>query len=120
MLVGEFMSNVVARIDARRIRDWDSFHDVFREAFGFPAFYGRNMNAWIDCLTSLDDPEDGLTSIHAPSGGMVVLQLDNVSDFASRLPEQYAAVVECSAFVNWRRMEVGQKPVVVLSFYKTP
>ncbi len=34
------------RIDTNRIVDWNSFHDVFAEAFGFPDFYGRNMNAW--------------------------------------------------------------------------
>ena len=33
-------------IDTARIKDWDSFHNVFAEAFGFPGFYGRNMDAW--------------------------------------------------------------------------
>ena len=42
----------VVRIDGDRIVDWDTFHNVFTEAFGFPGFYGRNMNAWIDCLTN--------------------------------------------------------------------
>ena len=47
----------VVRLDCDRITDWDSFHAVFAEVFGFPNFYGRNMNAWIDCMTYLDDPE---------------------------------------------------------------
>ena len=50
-------------IDTARINDWDSFHTIFAEAFGFPGFYGRNMDAWIDCLTSLDTPEDALSTI---------------------------------------------------------
>jgi len=39
------------RVDATHIRDWDNFHDVFADAFGFPDFYGRNMDAWVDCMT---------------------------------------------------------------------
>lgn len=103
-------------IDCDRIVDWDSFHTVFVEAFGFPDFYGRNMNAWVDCMTSLDNPADRLTSVHAPEDGCLVLQLTNAKSLASRLPEQSAAIVECSAFVNWRRMEIGEAPVLMLSF----
>ncbi len=106
------------RIDGSAITDWTTFHDVFQQAFGFPSFYGRNMNAWIDCLTSLDEPDDGMTSVHAPPGGVLVLQLDHADDFAKRCPEQYEAIVECAAFVNWRRIETGGEPVVALSFYK--
>jgi hypothetical protein len=42
-----------------RIGDADSFHDVSAATFGFPAFYGHNVNAWIDCLTNLDGPDAG-------------------------------------------------------------
>jgi hypothetical protein len=106
----------VVRIDCTRIIDWDSFHDVFAEAFGFPDFYGRNMNAWIDCMTSLDEPADGMTKIHAPRGGVVILQLDNVASFGTEGAELYQAIIECSAFVNWRRLEVGEPAVLALSF----
>jgi hypothetical protein len=108
----------IVTLDTRRITDWDSFHAVFAEAFGFPDFYGRNMDAWIDCMTSLDDPDAGMTQVHAPSGGVLVLQREDVDDFSRRCPEQYAAVVECSAFVNWRRIEVGEPAVLALSFFK--
>ncbi len=109
---------VVVKLDTRRITGWDTFHDLFAEVFGFPNFYGRNMNAWIDCMTNLDDPSAGMSSIHAAPGGVVVLELEHVNEFAIRCPEQYAAVVECSAFVNWRRLQAGYEPVLALSFYK--
>ena len=35
------------RIDANDILDSDSFHTVFAPAFGFPTYYGRNMDVWI-------------------------------------------------------------------------
>jgi hypothetical protein len=109
----------LVKLDTRRITDWDTFHDSFAEVFGFPSFYGRNMNAWIDCMTDLDAPSTGMTTVHAPSGGVVVLELEHVDDFSRRCPEQYAAILECSAFVNWRRIEKGEPAVLALSFYKS-
>lgn len=110
--------HTVVEIDTTRIDDWASLHDVFSEALGFPEFYGRNMNAWIDCMTSVDDPGDGLTQVHAPQGGVLVLSLSDATDFAARCPEIYAALIECSAFVNYRRMKVGESPVLALSFWR--
>ena len=69
----------LVRIDGTRLRDWEALHNVFASEFGFPDFYGRNMDAWIDCMTSLDSPEDGLTSIHGSVSDPVVLQLDDAS-----------------------------------------
>ncbi len=74
------------------------------------------MDAWIDCLTSLDAPEDAMSSIHCEPGSVVTLELSNVKAFENRCPEQYNAVIECSAFVNWRRLEVGDPSVLALSF----
>ena len=108
----------VVTIDARQIIDWQSFHDVFMATFGFPTFYGRNMNAWIDCMTDLDEPDTKMSSIHAPPGGIVVLSLTHAREFSKRLPEIYATLVECVAFVNWRRLEQGEGPVLALSVHE--
>ena len=105
-------------LDCNSIKDWDSFHDEFARVFGFPAFYGRNMDAWIDCLTSLDTPEDGMSTVHCERGSVVTLALSNVKAFAERCPEQYDALIKCSAFVNWRRLEVGDPSVLALSFHR--
>ena len=112
------MKPTLVDIDCDRIADWNSFHDVFSEAFGFPEFYGRNMDAWIDCITSLDSPMDGMTSVHVPENGFVVLQLDNVKPLANRCRDIYEAIIECSAFVNWRRIEGGESPILMLSFHE--
>ena len=104
------------KIDCARIADWPSFHAVFAETFGFPDFYGKNISAWIDCMTSLDVPEDGMTQLHCAPGTVLTLQLDNVREFRRKCPEQYAALIECSAFVNWRRNETKEASVLALSF----
>ncbi|WP_263414268.1 barstar family protein [Terriglobus aquaticus] len=98
------------------IRDWSSFHSEFARVFGFPAFYGKNMNAWIDCMTSLDQPDDGMSTVHCAPGSVLTLQMINAGDFASRCPEQYEALVQCATFVNARRLELGEEPVLALDF----
>lgn len=109
----------IARIPCGRIRDWDSFYAVFMEVFRFP--YGlQGMDGWIDYMSSADDPEDGFIppQFIAGPGDVLTLQLDDVTEFAGRCPEQYDALIECSAFVNWRRIEIGERPILALSFYK--
>lgn len=106
----------LAKIDCEKIKDWESFHDEFNNVFGFPDFYGRNMNAWIDCMSSLSEPDEGMTQIHCDKGKVVTIELENVREFKSRCPEQYDALIECTAFVNWRLIETGQQPVLSLSF----
>lgn len=50
-------------LDCNKFHDWPSFHEEFAKAFGFPDFYGKNMNAWIDCMTYLDDPDAGMSTL---------------------------------------------------------
>lgn len=109
----------VVTIDTTEITDWNSFHDVFAQALGFPSFYGRNMNAWIDCMTSLDDPNAGTSKVTVPPGQVLTLQLAHIDDFVTRCPELYAAVTECAAFVNYRRIEQGECTVLALSYFRT-
>jgi hypothetical protein len=99
-----------AVIVGRNIHDWDSFHDESKRVFGFPDFYGRNMDAWIDCVTSLDSEDDGMTSIHVRPGGILNLEIADVEYLKKECPEQFDALIDCAAFVNWRRVEVGDDP----------
>ena len=103
-------------IDCARIVDKATFHDVFAEALGFFAEYGRNMDAWIDVMSSLDDEPSGLSTVTVVMGGALLLDLANVGVFAKQAPKQYAGLIECAAFVNYRRIEVGGRPILMLSF----
>lgn len=112
------MPGVVHRIaiDCHRIVDRATFHDVFAAAFGFPDFYGRNMDAWIDCLTCIDDPDAGMTNVFVPAGSVLAIELIGAGDLASRSRDLYDDIVSGSSFVNWRRIEQGEPPVLALSF----
>ena len=48
----EEMLNITIN-DMPKITDYETFHDVFAEIFGFPGFHGRNLDAWIDCRSLL-------------------------------------------------------------------
>jgi hypothetical protein len=106
----------LVKLDASQITDWESFDDVFAELFGFPDFYGRNLNAWIDCMTYLDDPGAGMTTVHGTASDPVVLKIDNIDSLPRDI---YSAIVECSASVNWRRIEMGQPAIMCLAFYRS-
>lgn len=105
---------MLVRIDAHRIVDKQSFHAVFAEAFGFLKSYGRNMDAWIDCMSSLD-VDDGMTAVHVKPGQVAVIHLDAGYDFTERCPDLYRELVECSAFVNGRQIASGKDPLLAVS-----
>jgi hypothetical protein len=108
------MQTAVVTIATDHIQDWDSFHRVFQAALGFPEFYGRNMNAWIDCMSDVDDPSSGMTAVSVAAGGLLALRIDDAAGFARRCPEQYRALIESTAFVNHRRIDSGGTPVLAL------
>ncbi len=95
------------RLNANLINDWASFHLVCKEAFGFPSFYGMNMNAWIDCLLYLTH-NDKMTEFVLSEDEMLHIELTDTREFNSRLPEIFDALVECCAFVNNRYIEAGE------------
>jgi hypothetical protein len=103
-------------VDTSQIVDWESFHDVFATAFGFPSYYGRNLDAWIDCMTYLNDPAGSDTVIHAEAGQVLTLHLQHMSEFSRRCPDISAALVDCSAFVNYRLIEQGNPPTLALAW----
>ena len=49
------------RLETAKIVDRASFHEAFKSLFGFLDGYGANMDAWIDCMSDLDDAEYGIT-----------------------------------------------------------
>ncbi len=67
-------------------------------------------------MTSVDIPSDGMTTVTVQPGEILVLRIDEPFEFRRRCPEQYDALVECTAFVNFRRVEVGEPPLLALLF----
>jgi hypothetical protein len=108
------MNALLVTIPVEKIGDWESFHDVFQRVLGFPESYGRNIDAWIDYMTSVDSPEDGLSAVTVEPNQILVLKIEDPFEFKKRCPEQFDAIMEGSAFVNFRRTEIGKAPVLAL------
>lgn len=92
-------------IDLSSVNDWSSFHDLFERAFAFPRYYGRNMNAWIDCM---EECAIGDSSLRLDLRGMDALKI--------RCPDIYEAINECCAFINYRSSELGRESIIALSY----
>ena len=104
------------RLQTKDITDEESFHQVFFEVLGFPAFYGRNMNAWIDCMSYLDDATAGMSGCNVVPGELFQLEIADAEDFQRRVPQVFQAFIECTATVNRRRTDVGDPPLLSLIF----
>jgi len=50
-------------IDAERMNEKEESHKYLKECFGFPEYYGGNLDALYDCLTELDDTEVVITGM---------------------------------------------------------
>jgi len=102
-------------INADLIIDWDSFHDIFKITLGFPDFYGRNMDAWLDCMTYIDDKESGMTKVWINKTDTLVIELTNSEAFKNRCPDIYLAFLECTGFVNSRKLETNGQAMIAIS-----
>ena len=107
----------VIRLDGRDLVADGAFHAVFAKALGFPAFYGNNMSAWVDCMTNLDDPSAELLEIHVERGHCLTVHIEDAKILKEEAPLVWDDLTECAAFVNWRRIEMGEPPVLALAYY---
>jgi hypothetical protein len=87
---------------------------VFAHRFGFPVFYGRNLNACIDCMTCLDDPWAGMSSVRVEPGQTLSIAVENAGLFQMRCLEVWDALIECAGFVNERFPERAAPLLVVV------
>ena len=109
---------MIIRIDARALVDGSALHKALAEAFGFLPTYGRNLDALIDCLSALDNPKAGMSRVQVFPGQVLLLVIDHVDDCGATIAgvkAQIGVLSDVVAFVNFRRLEQGQGPVLALA-----
>jgi hypothetical protein len=86
----------VVSIRLTALRDKNAFLLAFATAAKFPAHFGRNWDAFYDCLLDMDPGDDGT---------LIVLQ--HASDFARGDPEEFAAAIDTltDATDYWKEQE---------------
>ena len=80
-------------IDTSNISDEASAHDTFARTFLFPPYYGRNWDAWIDCVS-----DDAII----PGDSLIILRILQTEAFQQRCPQVLDRFILCTAFVNNR------------------
>ncbi len=101
-------------LDASEIHDWPTFHDTFATVFGFSESYGRNMGSWVEFLSSIREPDRGLTAFHVPKRVMCGLRILGAEDFKNRCPEIYDAFYK--SLSELKRRCVGGPPILGLTY----
>jgi hypothetical protein len=102
-----------AQLNGDAITDWNTFHSECAVTFGFPDFYGRNLNAWIDCLTYVRDG-DGMSRFVLKQEEVLRIELLHSQSLRERLPEIFAALSGCVRDVNKRSTDAGETPCLEL------
>jgi predicted N-formylglutamate amidohydrolase len=102
------------RLETKGVTDRESFFTVFSELMGFPDFFGRNWDAWIDCMRSVDAPDEGLSQVTVAPGELLHIEIVDAEEFAHRAPELFQHFMDCTAFVNQSRQQMGRPPVLSL------
>ena len=100
-------------LPTRTISDWTTFHTMCKSLFGFPDFYGSNMDAWIDCMSYLRS-ESHMTSIELADDEILLIVIPDAEAFAKKLPEIARGLEDCIAFVNQRCMGINEAPSIAI------
>ncbi|GAC1411425.1 MAG: barstar family protein [Burkholderiaceae bacterium] len=103
------MANVV--LDGAAMTDWDAFHTNSQAAFGFPTSYGRNMDAWIDCLSYLRD-HDAMSTIRLKAGEVLHIEIVHTDAWRASQPDMLNEVLYCISGINERYDDYGEKPAL--------
>lgn len=89
----------VRGLDAANWRTEDVFHADVKRVLAFPDYYGKNMNAFNDCLSELDINADGGYAI-------ALLHFDK---FCIALPDRAKAVLDIIETNSRRFLITGQR-----------
>jgi RNAse (barnase) inhibitor barstar len=103
-------------IDFSTIVDWQSFHVQFKQKMGFPSFYGNNMNAWIDCMSSIDAPSDGMSNVAVSKNQALDIIVNDIEKAVKTCPEVLQGFIECTALVNQRFIDSNSATRIKLVF----
>ena len=93
---------ITFKIDGKKLTDWNSFHSEFKSELNFPDYYGENMDAWIDCVDDLTEKP-------------TILQIENGKFLKENAPDLLNAILECGAFVNYRKTQIGEQPNLIIA-----
>lgn len=101
------------QLDGALIGDWPAFHAACKTAFGFPDFYGNNMDAWVDCLSYLRDDE-GMSRFRLGADETLEIEVLHADALRLSAPDILDELAFCIDAINERYADYGEKPALKL------
>lgn len=95
---------VVHELDAAQWREPGHFHDAVRERLEFPAYYGRNLASWIDCVAEIPVPDEG---------GMVLV-FRRFDAFAKAQPQLAQTILDSLETTSRRFLLTGRRLIALV------
>ncbi len=102
-----------ARLNGEHILNRESFHTECSAVFGFPDFYGRNLDAWVDCLSYLRD-DDGMTKFKLKDSEVLTIEITHSDHVRQHNPELLDELAMCVELMNERYVDYGEMPALKL------
>lgn len=97
------------------IKTIEELYDELAINLGFPDFFGRNVDAVIDCMFGVRYPEEGMTKVNISEDGYLSLNIKNFSSADIKLKDLIVYIVE---FVNYKYHFKGLEPAILLCLIK--
>ena len=93
-----------------------TFHEAFVKIMGFPDFYGMNWNAWIDCMSYIDDSEANMSQVQVAPGEQIEFVVSGYI-YSNELDESipFRNFCICTGFVNRRFKDSGSETRIIIS-----
>ena len=82
-------------IDFSAVRYYDKLHELLKSKFGFPDYYGENLDALWDCMRYMFDPDEQLTvELHGVFAIRQELQpdMDGILHIFAKVSKKYPGV----------------------------
>ena len=98
-------------LPTNEIRNEKTFHAACQRVFGFPDFYAHTMDAWVDCLSCLDDPSAEMCSLTLAPGELLLIVVPNCTQLKKEI---FGSLIDGAVAVNTRLASRGKPPLVAL------
>jgi hypothetical protein len=88
------MKFVNIELDFTDVQNLEDMHKELFQNFGFPDFYGRNFHAFIDCVSSLRHPEDGMTSFFLKDDEFLSIKVKSLASCSELILNNFILAIE--------------------------
>ncbi len=97
------------RFKRGELSDWSAFYEASARRFGFHPTFGRNKEAWIECMEELDTRSDPLVR----KGAFVLIEY--VGRYTDRNVDRdvEAFLIAGAARINGTRLADGELPYLI-------